>query len=221
MRLAIFGVTGKTGTRLLGQAIAKGHRVTVLVRDPARLAFQHQQLQVITGDVTDPSAVAQTLLGCEVALCVLGGGRVAQHRTAVIVGSHQIMMAMPQQGVRRLIAVTAAGAGDGWQRLSWPLRTLMKPFIWPIRLAKTAQEELIVQSSREMVREWIIVRPPRLTDKPATGHYRVGQDFTLGLSAAISRADLAAFMLANLDNERYLYQTPAIMQAAANENGIS
>jgi putative NADH-flavin reductase len=212
MRLAILGATGNTGIRLLGQAIAKGHRITVLVRDPARLAFQHEQVQVITGDVTDAAMVAKALLGCEVVLCALGGGNAAQHRTTLITGTRHIIAAMPQQGVRRLIAITAAGAGDGWQRLSLPLRTLMKPLIWPVRLAKTAQEELIRQSSRELVREWVIVRPPRLTNKPATGNYRTGQDFILGLPAAISRADLAAFMLKQLDSDQYLYQTPAIVQ---------
>jgi hypothetical protein len=48
--------------------------------------------------------------------------------------------------------------------------------------------------------EWTSVRPPRLTDKPATGEYRVSRDRDFRFGFQVSRADVAAFMLDIVDD---------------------
>ncbi len=51
MKLTIFGATGGTGAQVLQQALAAGHTVTILVRDPAKVTTQHPQLTVVAGNV--------------------------------------------------------------------------------------------------------------------------------------------------------------------------
>ena len=65
MKLAIFGATGKTGRPLVEQALAAGHSVAALARDPAKLGMEHANLRVIKGDVLDANAVSEALRGVE------------------------------------------------------------------------------------------------------------------------------------------------------------
>src|SRR6266702_144488 len=61
MKLTILGATGATGTALTSQALAAGHQVTAVVRDPARLAVPaHPRLRAVTADVMDPASIALT-----------------------------------------------------------------------------------------------------------------------------------------------------------------
>jgi len=59
--------------------------------------------------------------------------------------------------------------------------------------------------------EWVLVRPPRLTDGARTGNLKVGY-FGLGPKDAISRADLAAFKLDQLETDANLRTAPMVAQ---------
>jgi hypothetical protein len=56
------------------------------------------------------------------------------------------------------------------------------------------------------------VRPPKLTDGPATGTYRHGCDIrATSIVPMISRADVADFLLRQLADRSYIHKTPAVM----------
>ncbi|MDF1514961.1 MAG: NAD(P)H-binding protein [Anaerolineae bacterium] len=63
MKLSIFGATGRTGQHLVRQALSKGYEVVALVRTPAKLDIQHEDLTVIVGDVTDLASVTKAVTG--------------------------------------------------------------------------------------------------------------------------------------------------------------
>jgi uncharacterized protein YbjT (DUF2867 family) len=52
MRILVLGATGRTGAEIVGQAVAAGHQVRALVRDPAKLGSA--PAQAVTGDATRP-----------------------------------------------------------------------------------------------------------------------------------------------------------------------
>src|SRR5262245_44528523 len=71
-----------------------------------------------------------------------------------------------------------------------------------------AKESIITRSNLD----WTIVRSPRLTHGPLTGAYRHGSDIKASsLVPMISRADVADFMLRQLDDRTYLHKAPAVM----------
>jgi NAD(P)H-binding len=73
MKLTIFGATGATGTCLAEQAIAAGHDVTAVVRDPARLTVPgHQRLTVVTANVMEPDSISPAMTGADAVLTALG-----------------------------------------------------------------------------------------------------------------------------------------------------
>ena len=73
MKLTILGATGATGTALTGQALAAGHEVTAVVRDPARLAVPaHPGLRTVTADVMDPASIAPAIDGADAVISAVG-----------------------------------------------------------------------------------------------------------------------------------------------------
>ena len=68
MRLAVFGASGRTGRPLVEQALARGHEVRALVRDPAKLPLTHDRLALVRGDVLSAGDVADTVAGCDAVL---------------------------------------------------------------------------------------------------------------------------------------------------------
>ncbi len=194
MKLTIFGATGATGICLVEQAIAAGHDVTAVVRDPARLTVPgHQRLAVVTADVMDPASISPAMAGRDAVLTALG-----PHGTGPTTISQDsvrsIIQAMQKSGVRRLLTVsgsvvTDAGEGPLMRYLAKPLvrRTALRHVCADMR---RAEEEV-----RESGLDWTIMRPPRLTGKAATGKYRTALDRNLPRGYTISRADLAGCMV--------------------------
>ncbi len=79
MRIAIFGASGWIGGTIAREALNRGHTVTAIVRDPARLQLTHERLTVATGDVTDPTKIASAAAGHDAVAAAIGGRREAHH----------------------------------------------------------------------------------------------------------------------------------------------
>ena len=112
MRVAIIGASRGIGSELLKVAIEKGHEVTALVRDPAKLNISTPGLKVITGDILDPSSVAMAIAGQD-AICVCIG--IPPTRKPVDVfsrGTQNILNAIGTESNQKLILITGIGAGD-------------------------------------------------------------------------------------------------------------
>ena len=203
MNIALFGATGGTGREVLQQALAQGHRVQALVRNPAKLPADRPGLTPIVGDVLDQTAVDDCVRATDAVICVLGtrpGATPIESR-----GTACILAAMQSQGVRRLIAVTSMGVGDSAEQMSTFVRVLMKITLKKVMAAKEEQEGLIRASGLD----WTIVRPGGLTDGPLTGTYAAGLEKSIR-ARRVSRADVAQFVLKQLTDDRYLRQTPAV-----------
>jgi len=203
MNIALFGATGGTGRQCLIQAFDLGHQVTALARDPSKLPADRPGLTVIPGDVLDQSAVDACIQGTDAVVCALGTRSGAEPIEAS--GTRTILNAMHGQGVRRLIAVSSLGVGDSQDQIPFFFKVLMQLTLKKIMAAKEEQERMI----RESGLDWTIVRPGGLTDGPRTGNYVSGMDKTIQ-ARRVSRADVAEFVLAQLADERFLHQTPAI-----------
>ena len=201
IQIAMFGTTGGTGSQVLEQALAAGHQVRALVRDPTKLA-ERDGLVVIQGDVLDQDAVDRCVAGSDAVICVLGshGGEPVEDR-----GTERILAAMKSQGVRRLIAVTSMGVGDSIDQVAAVFRAIMKLTLKRVMEAKERQEQAIMASDVD----WTIVRPGGLTDGPRTANYLSGIDKSIQ-ATRVSRADVADFVLRELAAGEYVGKTPAV-----------
>jgi putative NADH-flavin reductase len=119
-------------------------------------------------------------------------------------GTKNVLWAMQIAGVRRFICESAFGVADS--RRDGPYARMVRMMLRTRIRDKEMQERRIFASSVD----WLIVRPTILTNGPATGRYRVGTDLRVGLFPRVSRADVADFMLRQLDDPTLHRQTIGI-----------
>jgi uncharacterized protein YbjT (DUF2867 family) len=200
MKMTVFGATGRIGGHVVRQALAAGHDVTAVVRDPARFEVRHAALEVVTvSGLSDPDVLRPALEGSEAAISGIGP-RGRKDGPVASTATRGILRTMEVTGVRRFEAVSAVPVGPVPEGESFVNRRILVPFISAFArdvYADLAEMEDEIQRSDT---EWTIVRPPRLVTKPLTGKYRtvVGGNVPRGYS--ISRADVADAMLRMLND---------------------
>ena len=204
MKLAVFGATGGTGKQVVEQALAAGHTVTVLVRDPAKLAIINPALTVKRGNVLEAEDVFNTVHGADAAVISLGN--TANNPDGVVAkGTANVVSAMQKSGVARLIVVTSLGVGESKDQVPFAFKALIATVLRKAMQDKEEQEKIVKASALD----WTIVRPGGLTDGPRTGNYRYGIDPKLS-AGQVSRADVAEFILKELTDTQFLRKAPAI-----------
>lgn len=210
MKLTVFGATGGTGVEVVCQALTRGHEVTAVVRDPARLAVPaHDRLEVVTANVFAPAELVPAVSGREAVISALGP-RDRGPTTVCRDGTSGIMSAMDTAGVRRLVVVSNSGMhtdGDGLF-----VRRVVKPIL--IRMLREGYEDMQVMEDRVRASglDWTVVRPPKLTDKPATGRVRSSVGGNVRGSFTITRADLAAYVLRAAQDDELIGTAPFVAQ---------
>jgi putative NADH-flavin reductase len=209
MRVTVFGASGATGRHLVDQALTHGHHVTAFVRDASRFDVRSERLTVVVGDVAEAAIVASAVEGRQGVLCALGAASPLRRDPTLVEGVRHIVSAMEQGGVRRLVYLSFLGIPEGRHQLSLVGRYVVAPLLLRHVVSDHAAKERIIRGSSL---EWVIARPPRLTNGARKGSYRSGVDVrATSVIPRISRADLADFMLRQLDEDTYVRKTPAIM----------
>jgi putative NADH-flavin reductase len=207
MNILIVGATRGIGRQLLEQALASGHAVTALVRNPQRLAIQHERLRVIKGDILYSDSVARAMAGQDAVCCTIGVKAPWIRVTVFSQGTKNLLQAMNKTGVKRLICVTGIGAGDSKGHGGFLYDYIFLPLLLkPIYADKDRQETLIKASDVD----WTIVRPGFLTNGPLTKNYRTLTNMTGVTAGRIARADIAHFILEELESKQYLRQIPLL-----------
>lgn len=208
MNVLVFGASGATGREVVKHALDRGHSVTAFVRDPGKFEVKHANLALVVGDVTEYASVERVVAGQDVVASALGSGNSLGSHPTLTDGVQNIIRAMDHAGVRRFVYLSMLGVGgSGWQ-LGLVDRYIVLPLLLRNVLTDHAREEALIKQS---TLDWVIVRPPRLTNGPYTGRYRSGEDVReRTLLASISRADVADFMVKQFTDDRYVHGTPAV-----------
>lgn len=196
MRVTVFGATGGIGSHVVRQALDHGFTVTAVVRDPVRLDVRHPALEVTTvSTLNDADALAPVVRGSDAVLS--GVGPRGRHDGPVAsTATRAILSAMHAEGVRRLVAVSAAPVGpkpDGDSLLN---RLIVLPAISALLKDLYADLRAMEDAMANSPAQWTVVRPPKLVNKPLTGRYRTAIGSSVARGYTISRADVAHAMLA-------------------------
>jgi putative NADH-flavin reductase len=220
MKLTIVAATGGVGSHVLTQAVAAGHEVTAVVRNPARLADLPVRVVVDDLAASDAAALRSAVGGAEAVLSGLGA-RSAVEAGVASRGTRAIVQAMQATGVRRIVVVSAASVGtvpspgrpnpprhnpgDGFF-----MRHLAAP------LAKAAFRKhyddlaLMEDLLQDSALDWTVVRPPRLLNRHLTGTYRTAYEQNVRTGMFISRADVAHLMLDVLGRPETIHRVMGI-----------
>jgi uncharacterized protein YbjT (DUF2867 family) len=211
-QLLVIGASRGIGLETVKAALRAGHRVRALARSAASIPIQDAGLDKVSGDALNSDTIRNALQGVNVVIQTLGvdiSPRAIFERTTLFSESTRILVdAMKAAGVKRLIAVTGLGAGDSRGHGGFLYDTVAFPLLLKrVYDDKDVQERIIRSSGLD----WTIVRPGLLTNRPATDQYRVltkPKDWRFGV---ISRADVADFLVRQIDDRALIGSTPLLI----------
>jgi putative NADH-flavin reductase len=203
MKLLIIGATGGTGKQVVQQALQQGFTVTAFVRTPLKLNITHPNLNVVQGNVLQQSSISKIVGGHNAVICCLGApaAKAGNLRSA---GTKNIISAMQQNGVSRLICQTSLGFGDSeivLRNTPWFFKKIIVPYLLKKTFADHLLQEIYIQQSSL---NWTIVRPGTMTNGKTIGTYRHGFLYSdEKLKVKISRADVASFLIQQVTSPLY------------------
>ena len=208
MKVVVCGATGRTGRLLVEGALARGHDVTAFVRAPNKLGALRDRVRVVQGDVLDGGAVSDAVDGQEAVLVALAAGGTKAAEQVNAQGTLSVIRSMQRYGVRRLVVLSAGGTQPGRDpNLPWFFERIVKPLFLKNVLADLRRMEISVRQSEL---DWTLVRAAQLADGPARGAYRAEPGYSLPGGTKIARADVAAFMLDELERRDNIAHALAI-----------
>jgi putative NADH-flavin reductase len=206
--IALLGASGQTGSIFLEKALENGYNVKALVRNPQKIKTQHERLEVIKGDVLELPDVQKLIQDTHVVVSLFGHVK-GSPKWLQTNGTQNIVSAMKQEAVRKIISLS--GGGLPFPEKNQPkfidkmIRLIMKLSV-PKILNDAIEHHKVLEDSGL---KWIIVRGPRLTNDEPKGDYRVGW-VGVNASTKIARADLANFILKQVESNEYLYTMPFV-----------
>ena len=196
MTVALIGASGYIGSAILHEALWRGHHVTALVRNTAKLVSQ-PGLTAITADVLDTTGLASVLAGHTAVISAFSGHSQAQIREYYVSGLRSIIAAAKQARVTRLLVVGGAGSLDvapGVQLVDTP----HFPSQWK-QTAEGARDALrLLREEQEL--DWTMLSPSALLEPGMrTGKFRLGTDQLLVDAAGESYISLEDYAVAMID----------------------
>ena len=209
MKIALIGATGFVGTPLVAELLQRGHHVTALARNPAKLAAQ-PNLTAKPLDVNDADAVAAAVTGHDAVISAFNPGWDVPDLYAKFMQGHDAIVAgVEQSGVKRLLVVGGAGSlfvAPGVQMVDTPeFASHVPPNIIPG--AKAARDALTALRGNTAL-DWTFLSPPALlAPGERSGKYRTGGEQLLMAGeapAGISTADMAVAIADEIETPRHV-----------------
>lgn len=213
MRIAILGAAGQTGLALITEALARGHEVIALARNPERIASDDPRVARRRADAFDAASVVAGLAGADAVVTTVGKLDLRDKRVNLNTAAHAaVLEGMAAHGVRRLVAISSFGAARGVVRKG--IRRKIYLFLRRKYYGDMHAMELQVLAARDLA--VTVVRAPMLDNGPAEGRYQIETDrHRLPRGTRVSRADLARFILEDLEQPRHAGQTVALANPPA------
>jgi len=208
MKAAVFGAAGGIGKYAVQHALKKGYTVNAFVRNPAKLTISHENLNLIKGEINDLESVKEAINGCDAVIWCVGIPMKKYEGTPSLDGHKIMLKAMNECGITRLM---------DWATPSVPFEKDKKSFITVVPgivagiALKQAKNEMIAIG--ELVSksglDWTMVRFMAPKNTSYTGNVKVGYG-DVKMSFAISREDIGAFMVEQVESRKYVRSMPII-----------
>jgi uncharacterized protein len=193
-KIALFGATGRIGSRILNEALARGHSVTAIVRDTARGLAPMPALQRKPGDVLKPESVALAITGNEVVVSAYGPGIGDSHQ--LVTAAEALVEGVAAKQPMRLIVVNSAGSLE----VSPGIQLLDTPDFPRAQKSNALAHREALAVCRESSVDWTCISPAAFIEAgERTGRYRSDTDHLIVDEKGESRISAEDFAVAVID----------------------
>jgi putative NADH-flavin reductase len=197
MKIVVFGVSGRIGSRIAQEALRRGHEVTAVARDPSRVKLAHPKLRVTRGDATTPASVAAAVAGHDVVVTSIGPDLSKGVGTVLTDAARALLQGLKQAKVKRLIVVGGAGSLEAAPGLL-VMNTPQFPADWKPLAQSHADALAVYRAEKEL--DWSYLSPAALIEPGTrTGSYRIGGEKLVTDAAGNSRISMEDYAVAILD----------------------
>lgn len=210
MKVAIVGASGQTGKPLIEEALARGHAVIAIARSPEKILFDDPRVEKRAGDGFDEASIVAALEGADAVITTVGKTDLRDKRYNLSTAAHQSVMAgMRRHGIQRLLVISSIGAAQGIKRKGWKRNV----YLW---LRRKYYRDMFEMEQQLAASEFdvTILRAPMLYDGPCKNDYRVFENEDYLNVLRISRADIAHFLLDDLETGRWANQRITVADRA-------
>ncbi len=214
-KILILGASGRTGKELCRQALQRGWRVNVLVRQPARFSFSHPQLEIYEGSPADEQALNKAMQNCVAILSALNISRKSDFPWSALrtpadflsATMERILRLAPQHHINRIVFTSAWGVAETRRDIPAWFRWFIEHSNIGVAYQDHEKQEQLAEASNL---RWTAVRPVGLLNGKGGKKVHVALDNSIKPRITIRRSDLAGFMLDVLEKDSYVRQKPVV-----------
>lgn len=205
MKVALIGATGFVGSKILDEALQRGHSITGIVRNISKLSA-HKNLIAAKGDLLNTDEISKIIKGHEAVICSYNPGWTNPDiYKQQIEGGQSIIEAAKQSGIKRLLMVGGAGSLE----VTPGVRLVDTPeFPKEYKEGASALAEVLYILRNENELEWTFLSPSIvIAPGERTGKFRLGTDYVLFNEkgeSKISVEDYAVAMMDELENPKHI-----------------
>lgn len=168
------------------------------------MPMEHENLTNLKGDITKRETYNDLIASKDSVISAIGLKPSRKPITVYSEGIKNVLAAMQEANVARVITVTGIGAGDSKGHGGFVYDRIVNPFMLKTDYEDKNRQEAILTASDS---KWTIIRPGFLTDDAGARGYRVIRDMQGVISGDIARADVAHFILGIVEQDAYLRET--------------
>jgi putative NADH-flavin reductase len=216
MKILVLGISGRTGKLVATEALKRGYKVAGIARNPESLGIEGAE--IMKGTPVDYDTVRKAIEGCDAVVSVLNTfnqsdglfRKINAPLDVMTVSMKNLVRAMNEIRIRRVVVMTALGVGDSAKEVSAFFRFIIR--ISNIKYAyidHDGQEKALEESQLD----WTVVRPVMLNDKSENISVLHNLKGVGKLKPAISRNAVANFMLDCIEKGLFINQKPGISNA--------
>jgi ketol-acid reductoisomerase len=209
MNITIFGGTGTAGLLVVEKALSAGHRVTLYARNPSKISIQHNNLNIVKGELTEVDKIDEAVKRADAVISILGP-KAKSKELVISNGIKNIINAMQKNGIKRLIATVSSSYRDANDKFQfW--------FDFGVVMLKVIGNSIlkdIIETGEQIAKsqlDWTMVRLPKLSNNPPKEKLNIGYTGDGKIKFfSLTRSDLSDYLIQQLGDKTYLRKAPVI-----------